>query len=416
MGYMGDSMDTTIKVIKNEQDHARAIERLLNLMAAGEEHIETIELLSLLIQDYERKVSPTPDIDPIDAIRFRMEQMGLVAKDLIPYMGSQSKVSEVLNRKRPLTLPMIRSLHKSLGIPADVLLSEEHGQIDLSTDPEFDPTKYPLLEMAKRGYFGDQYKATPIQQLKDQAEILMRKFMSAVGASNHQELALLRAPQSQNGNRSMNDCALTAWMARVRQKAKLEEIETPYKCGLITEGWAHELVKLSRFKEGPRLAKEHLAHHGIVLVIEPHFKKTYLDGAAMLVDDRAVVGMTLRHDRLDNFWFVLLHEIGHIALHLNAELPYIADDLEDKVKQATKIEKEADEFAQKALIPPSYWNDSAVSRSFSPGDAQQLARDIDVSVAIVAGRVRHTTGNWRLLQNLLGKGEVKEMFGINANN
>lgn len=411
---MGDSMDTTIKVIKNEQDHARAIEHLLNLMTASEEHVETIELLSLLIQDYERKVSPTPDVDPIDAIRFRMEQMNLVAKDLIPYIGSQSKVSEVLNRKRPLTLAMIRSLHKALGIPADVLLSEEHGQIDLATDPEFEPTKYPLLEMAKRGYFGDQYKATPIQQLKDKAEILIRKFMNSVGATNHRELALLRATQSQNGNRTMNDYALTAWTARVKHKAKLEEVETPYQPGLITRDWARELVKLSRFKEGPRLAKEHLARHGIVLVIEPHFKKTYLDGAAMLVDDRAVVGMTLRHDRLDNFWFVLLHEIGHIALHLNAERPFIADDLEDRVEQSTEIEKEADEFAQEALIPASYWNSSAVSRSFSLGDAQQLAREIDVSVAIVAGRVRHTTGNWRLLQNKLGKGEVKEMFGISA--
>lgn len=411
---MGDSMDATIKVIKNEQDHARAIEYLLNLMAAGDEHIETIELLSLLIQDYERKVSPTPDVDPIDAIRFRMEQMDLVAKDLIPYIGSQSKVSEVLNRKRPLTLAMIRSLHKALGIPADILLSEEHGQIDLATDPEFEPTRYPLLEMAKRGYFGDQYKATPIQQLRDQAEILIRKFISSLGTSNPRELALLRSTQSQSGNRSMNDYALAAWMARVTQKAKVEEIEAPYQPGLITEGWARELVKLSRFKEGPRLAKEHLARHGIVLVIEPHFKKTYLDGAAMLVDDRAVVGMTLRHDRLDNFWFVLLHEIGHIALHLNSGRPFIADDLEDKVEQSTEVEREADEFAQEALIPSSYWDSSAVSHSFSLDDAQQLAREIEVSVAIVAGRVRHTTGNWRLLQNKLGKGEVKEMFGISA--
>lgn len=411
---MGDSMDATIKVIKNEQDHARAIEHLLNLMAAGDEHIETIELLSLLIQDYERKVSPTPDVDPIDAIRFRMEQMDLAAKDLIPYIGSQSKVSEVLNRKRPLTLSMIRSLHKALGIPADILLSEEHGQIDLATDPGFEPTKYPLLEMAKRGYFGNQYKATPIQQLKDQAEILIRKFMHSVGATNQQELALLRSTQSQNGSRTMNDYALTVWMARVKQKAMLEEIEVPYQPGVITEGWARELVKLSRFKEGPRLAKEYLARHGIVLVIEPHFKKTYLDGAALLIDDRAVVGMTLRHDRLDNFWFVLLHEIGHIALHLNSGRPFITDDLEDKVEQSTEIEREADKFAQEALIPSSNWDSSAVSHSSSLDDAQQLAREIEVSIAIVAGRVRHTTGNWRLLQNKLGKGQVKEMFGINS--
>jgi len=408
-------MDATIKVIKTEQDHARAIAHLLNLMAAsGDEHNETIELLGLLIQDYERKVSPTPPVDPIDAIHFRMEQMGMVAKDLIPYIGSQSKVSEVLNRKRPLTLAMIRSLHKGLGIPAEILLSEEHGQIDLATDPDFDATKFPLSEMAKRGYFGEQHKTTSVQQLKDRAEELIRGFMNLVGSGNNRSLVFLRSPQAQNGSRSMNDYALAAWVAQVTQKARQEIIEAPYQDGVISDDWVRELVKLSRFKEGPKLAKEYLARHGIVLVIEPHFKKTYLDGAALLDRDRAIIGMTLRHDRLDNFWFALLHEVAHIKLHLNSDHPIIADNLEDKVQQAAAIEKEADSLAQKAFIPTERWNSSAVSSTHSLADAQQLARELDISVAIVAGRVRHTTGNWRLLQNALGKGEVKEMFGINV--
>lgn len=414
-------MDTTIKVIKTEQDHARAIEHLLNLMAAGgDEHNETIELLGLLIQDYERKVSPTPPVDPIDAIHFRMEQMRMTAKDLVEIeVGSQSKVSEVLSRKRPLTLSMMRILHNKLGIPADILLGEMHSQFDLAADPGFDATQFPLSEMAKRGYFGDQYKLTPLQQIKERAEELIRGFMNSIATGNNPAPAYhLRAPQSQSGARSMNDCALEAWMARVIQKAHQEEIDAPYQNSVITDEWARELVKLSRFKnegqQGPKLAKEYLAQYGIVLVVEPHFKKTYLDGASMLDGDRAIIGMTLRHDRLDNFWFVLLHEIAHIKLHLNPERPIIADNLEDKIQQAATIEKEADAFAQEALIPTERWNLSAVSRSYSLADAQQLARELDISVAIVAGRVRHTTGNWRLLQNALGKAEVKEMFGIDV--
>ena len=408
-----DMYTTAIKVIKSEQDHALAIEHLLNLMAAGgDKHNETIELLSLIIQDYERKVSPTPPVDPIDAIHFRMDQMGMTAKDLIPYIGSQSKVSEVLNRKRPLTLAMIRNLHKAFGIPADILLSEDHGQIDLSADLDFDVAKFPLSEMAKRGYFGDKHKSTSLQQIKDCAEELIRGFLNRIGEGSNHGLVFLRSPQAQNGSRSMNDYALAAWIAQVKQKARQETIETPYQAGVISDDWVRELVKLSRFKEGPKLAKEYLARHGVVLVIEPHFKKTYLDGAAMLDSDRAIIGMTLRHDRLDNFWFALLHEVAHIKLHLNADCPVIADNLEDKVQQAAAIEKAADAFAQSALIPANRWNISAVSSTYSLADAQQLARELDISVAIVAGRVRHTTGNWRLLQNALGKAEVKEMFGI----
>jgi HTH-type transcriptional regulator/antitoxin HigA len=406
-------MDTTFKVIKSEQDHARAVENLLNLMTAGDgENTEAIELLALVIQDYERKKSPPPPVDAIDAIHFRMEQMGMAAKDLIPYLGSQSKVSEVLNRKRPLTLAMIRNLHKGLGIPAEVLLSEDHGPIDLASDPEFDATKFPLSEMAKRGYFGEKYKCTPIQQLKASAEELVRSFFNAIGTGGHSEFALLRAPQSQNGTRTMNDYALEAWVARVKQQARNQVIETSYKDGAITHDWMRELVKLSRFKEGPKLAKEYLARRGIVLVIEPHFKKTYLDGAAMLDGDRAIIGMTLRHDRLDNFWFVLLHEIAHIQRHLNADCRMIADDLDDKVQQAQAIEKEADNIAQEAFISAEQWSNSAVSKTHLLVDAQQLARELDISVSIVAGRVRNTTKNWRLLQTSLGRGEVKAMFGI----
>ncbi len=412
-------MDTTIKVIKTEQDHARAVECLLHLMTAdGEENTEVIELLALVIQDYERKVSPRPPVDPVDAIHFRMDQMGMVAKDLIPYLGSQSKVSEVLNRKRPLTLAMIRSLYKGLGIPAEILLGEDHCQVDLNVMPDFDATKFPLAEMAKRGYFGEENKTTPIQQIKDRAEELIRRFLSLNGTRNCRELAFLRSPQSQSGTRTMNDYALAAWIARVKQQARQEPIEDAYHNGVITDEWVRELLKLSRFKnegqQGPKLAKEYLAQHGIVLVIEPHFKKTYLDGAALLDGDRAVIGMTLRHDRLDNFWFVLLHEIAHIKLHLNKDRQIIADDLEDKVQQSNAIEKEADAFAQEALIPSHRWNSSAVKNTYSLVDAQQLARELDISVAIVAGRVRHTTGNWRLLPNAIGKGEVKEMFGIDA--
>jgi HTH-type transcriptional regulator/antitoxin HigA len=112
------------KVIKTESEYAAALARIEKLMDArcdtpqGDE----LELLSLLVHDYEEKVFPLDQPDPVAAIRFRMEQQGLEPKDLVPLLGSRSRVSEVLSGRRNLSLKMIRNLVSRLGIPAEVLL------------------------------------------------------------------------------------------------------------------------------------------------------------------------------------------------------------------------------------------------------------------------------------------------------
>lgn len=114
------------KVLKDEQEYEAAlviIDELLN-SAPGTPQAERLELWSHLVEAYEDDHHPIPPPDPIEAIRFRMEQESLRQVDLVPYLGSKSRVSEILNRKRSLSLPMIRSLHAGLGIPAEVLIGE----------------------------------------------------------------------------------------------------------------------------------------------------------------------------------------------------------------------------------------------------------------------------------------------------
>ena len=117
-----------IRVIKSEDDYTAAMARLSALMSSdpqvGTDEENELELLALVIEAYERQMVPPPFPDPVEAILFRMDQMQLSAKDLVPYIGSISKVSEVLSRKRRLSLPMIRRLHKGLGIPAEVLIAD----------------------------------------------------------------------------------------------------------------------------------------------------------------------------------------------------------------------------------------------------------------------------------------------------
>lgn len=112
------------KVIKNETDYEAALAHVAELMDAqpGTRAEEELELFALLVEQYEQEHFPIAPPDPVEAILFRMEQEGLTRKDMVVYMGSPSKVSEVLNRKRPLSLSMIRALYAGLHIPAEVLV------------------------------------------------------------------------------------------------------------------------------------------------------------------------------------------------------------------------------------------------------------------------------------------------------
>ena len=402
-------MKQQVKVIKTQRDYDAAVLRLSALMdeeiAPGSSKEAELELLALVIESYERsKVEPAVS-DPIEAILFRMDQLGLRKVDLVPYMGSQSKVSEVLARKRPLNLAMIRKLHQELGIPADVLLAKTDDAVDLSEAPSYDPAKFPIKEMISRGYF-EGFRGT-LREARDNAEELIRSFMRGIHLHPTQQ-ARLRAPMHQSGTRLMDEYALLAWHVAVLKKARQIKFKSVYVKGSLTDERLKELARLSRFEQGPRLAQEFLADIGIALVFETHFNKTYLDGAAMFDGDRPVVALTLRHDRLDNFWFALMHELVHVKEHLGPDRSFIADNLEDKIHQQSKEEREADEGAREILIPHAEWLASDLMNSPTMDAAVALADKLRIHPTIVAGRVRFESGNWRLLSSI--KAEVRCQF------
>ena len=114
-----------IRPIKTEEDYNTSIRRIEVLWGAKKDtpQGDELDLLVTLVESYEMKHYPIAPPDPVDAIKFRMEQMGMTKADMVKYLGSQSRVSEILNRKRKLTLGMIKSLYKGLRIPADILLA-----------------------------------------------------------------------------------------------------------------------------------------------------------------------------------------------------------------------------------------------------------------------------------------------------
>jgi HTH-type transcriptional regulator/antitoxin HigA len=135
-----------------------------------------------------------------------------------------------------------------------------------------------------------------------------------------------------------------------------------------------------------------------------------LDGA-VIVDsaDRPVLGLTLRHDRLDNFWFCLMHELAHLSLHVREASAPFYDDLDSEGHDDPR-EREADDYASEALIPRAAWEASPARNLRSPEAAQHLAEALRIHPAIVAGRMRFASSNFRILNHLIAKGDVRKCF------
>lgn len=386
-----------IKIIKTDQEHEQALAYLMSLMdkeiAKGSPEADELDVLALLIESYEQERYPIDPPDPIEAIKFRMDQQGLQKKDLIPYIGSAPKVTEVLNGTRSLSINMIRKLSEGLGISAQVLIREPQQKSMEKMD--IDWLAFPLAKMRERGYF-DGFSGS-LQELREYAAEHVGAFLSSVCSGFSLRPALLRtSAHLRSDEKAIDSYALWAWQVRILQKAEAELLSAKYQKGTVNLEWMKKLAQLSWSEKGPALAKEFLNRSGIHLVVEPHLPKTYLDGAVCLTaEGRPVIALTLRYDKLDNFWFTLMHELAHIALHLDGKNVWFIDDL--KSDSVEKIEQEADLLAQQALIPipvldPQNFQDSE--------SVTLLARQLNISPSIVAGRIRSETKNHTLFGRL----------------
>lgn len=400
------------RLIKTEEDYEKVLTHIEGLMDAkpGTAGMDELELLTALVKMYEDQHYPINQPGPVEAIKFRMEQLGLSQKDMVPYMGTKSRVSEILNKKRPLTLTMMRSLNKELGISAEVLLKVPGADFpEGMRDLEW--CRFPVVEMAKRCWL------PKIDGIKENAEELMRGFIEKAGGMETASYAFFRQGQTPRFNSKMDRYALTAWCFRVLSIARETPLKTKYN-GSIQTSILQNIARLSYFDNGPLLAKEYLAKQGIHLIVVHSLPKTYLDGAAMLMTDGTpVIGMTLRHDRIDNFWFCLLHEMAHIAKHLSASKRIIIDDLDlrghdDGTNGNNEIE--ADEMARDSLIPKKYWGKKQISGRVSAAEVSLLSEKINIHPAIIAGRIRFEQKNYQLLTKYIGNNQVRKLFPENC--
>lgn len=394
------------KVIKTDTEYQAALARIEEFIEIdpdkGSAEADELELLALLVEKFEQETVSVWKPDPVDAIRFRMEQQGLSQRDLMPFIGTRSRVSEVLTRKRPLTLPMIRALHRNLGIPASVLLQDQNSA-DMEL-PDIEWERFPLREMINRGWI-----TTNARNARAHAEELLQQFFAPLGGVQY-AAALYRRTNHVRTARTVDNFALSVWTAWVIMKSRATTPDIDYETGIVNNAFMTEVARLSWSDQGPLLAVEFLRKHGIGVVIEPHLPRTHLDGAAILLQmERPIIGLTIRHDRIDNFWFCLMHELAHIALHFDAGNQDFFDDLDVDCAQDPQ-EAEADALSGEVLIPEKEWKASAACKLRSAAAAESLAKRLRIHPAIVAGRIRHDFDSYRVLNQLVGHKQVRILF------
>ena len=398
-----------IKDDESYEDSLARVEALMDIERSDDENCE-LDALVTLIQKYEDRHYPMSPPNPIEAIKFRMEQMEMSQSDLAPILGSRAKTSEVLSGKRPLTLRMIRALHDRLGIPAETLIRDAGGLPELPTG--VDLGRFPLGAMVARGWVEKAADA------KDRVEGIVRGMIVGAGGPQALPRALFRQGGGLRLTAGADRHSLQAWCLHVLCMARRAGLEGVYEEGTITPSFLREVARLSSHDEGPKLAKERLAGHGVALVVAEHLPKTYLDGAALWTKEGVpVIGMTLRHDRLDNFWFCLLHELAHLGRHFAGfnDGVFIDDlQLRERGGEYDEREREADEWAQEALIPLDLWSTHPARQNPSYQNVLELAGKAGVHPSVVAGRIRYEENNYRLLTKLVGAREVKRLMVENA--
>lgn len=392
-----------IKVLKTDDEHAQAMERLIELLdlnpKEGSNKENELDLLALVIEKYEENRFPIENPSPVEAIKFRMEQEGLTQRDLIPYIGSLPKVSEVLNEKRKLSLNMVKKLSSGLGISADILIANPIAENSISW------LEFPIAEMKKRGFFKTNES---LSEIKEYAAEKISEFLNGIpGGMRLSPIMLKTSAHYRCNEKEIKSYALWIWQARILQLASKSPLNTVYKKGTVDKEFMKNLSRLSWSDNGPLIAKEFLNKHGIHLIIEPHFKQTYLDGAVCFdAKGNPVIALTIRFDKLDNFWFSLMHELAHIALHFDGKFEWFLDEKLDHVNQDPK-EEEADQCARDSLIPQMEWD----SGDFTTAKGVlNFSEKLSIHPCIVVGRLRRENGDYTLFSNSLKIPKVRHLF------
>ena len=296
-------------------------------------------------------IRPARAVAPGRIILRELEARGWSQQDLAAIMGRPEQViSEIIRAKKQVTAETAIQLAKAFGTSPELWLNlEMQYQLHQAkkegneTDIERRSKLYhlaPINELVKRGWF------RAVDTIEDLEREYCRFFQ--VPDVDYQPKAALRPRVSED--REPEDRAIVAWVRRVEQLAAEQPVETYSAENLPV--FVDQLLGLANSEINIEKIPSLFIKNGIHFVIVPHLPKTYLDGAALWINDHPIIALSLRYDRIDAFWFTVLHEMAHIyRKHKQVHV----DQLFDREKQdLSQDEVEANELATRWLLPEEY--------------------------------------------------------------
>ena len=325
---------------------------------------------------------------------------GFSQKDLAWRLGVKEQQVQryEADRYSSISLKNYSRVAKILGVRLEASINEAPGLNGLDQVIE-DVSKGDIKKILKHGRDNDWFS-----EEKSEAD-LQREI--AENRIQYGSPSLLRT--GLNVRDHSEDVLLHAWRARVSERAREVLPNLFTKFDYLEIGWVPELVRLSVHDDGPLRARCFLENHGIVLIAEAQIPGLKIDGAAFVESGVPIIGMTLRKDTIDNFWFTLLHEIGHAILHYRTGLSVGFFDQIDALS-TDEQEAEADSFAQNMLIPEERWRRSPARITRSASVIEKFAREIGVHPAIVFGRVRKERENYTIFSQKIGGNTVRNQL------
>lgn len=327
---------------------------------------------------------PARLVPPGSIIRRELEARGWLQKTLAEIMGRpEQAISEIISGKKQITPETARELACAFGTSPEFWMNLEtnYRLRQAQREKEEDDIRRrarlheiaPCDELIKRGWIEDS------DQIDDQEDELCR-FLGISNLNDDPPLALA-ARHSAHGKPEI--AALTAWARRVEQLAALQPVSTYDRDALLA--LIPDLLDRSVDESSVAQVPQALLDHGVHFFIVDHLPQTYLDGAALWIEGRPLVALTLRYNRIDNFWFTLTHELAHIALEHTG--PHL--DRLDSEQELDDVEIAANNLAQDWLIDRSIYEAFVAEGRLTSRRVAAFAKSLSRHPAIVVGRLQY---------------------------
>ena len=333
-----------------------------------------------------------------EVTKTRLSKIELYEENL--YVGAS------LSKKMEIATALEIDIDRSMLLQGKKYINP-HNYKALFKVEDFDWEQFPINEVQRRKWLANFSNPNRTKAFRDW---FSRATGSYVTAALHRKRS--------GGTIHADEPSLLTWQARILEIAEAEISRGDLPEFKIDDRWLTNLAKVSVENDGPAQVKNVLKEKGIVLVIEKHLPKTYLDGASLLSHDGIpIVGLTLRYNRLDYFWFTLFHELGHVYCHLFTrdhnnfiDRRILNETQKNSLQKENALEIEADSFARDKMIEPKLW-ESCISRySATEKDVMTDANSLGLSPSIIAGRIRKERNNYSVLNGLIGQNELHHHF------